>query len=105
MPKGHPLIFCEGFKYNSGDKFSFRKQTYEIIKTEPYEKIDGSITNIVYFYSYCVDCFNKFECTMPIPLNKKPNRRCRKCKRPLEKARVTLKYKSFCDNIGFTLGI
>lgn len=58
-------------------------QLYELAKTEPYTRRDGTQTTLVVWRSTCATCGKPFEVRTPSVSSKfSPNRRCQKHKRP-----------------------
>jgi len=58
-------------------------QRYELVRTEPYTRTDGSDTTLAVWRSMCPTCGEAFEVRTPSRARRfEPNRRCEKHKRP-----------------------
>lgn len=58
-------------------------QLYELARTEPYQRRDGTETELIVWQSHCATCGEPFELRTPSKASKfVPNRRCQKHKRP-----------------------
>jgi hypothetical protein len=58
-------------------------QVYELARTEPHIRRDGTETELAVWQSHCAQCGEPFEFRAPSKASKfEPNRRCAKHKRP-----------------------
>jgi hypothetical protein len=58
-------------------------QRYELVRTEPYTRLDGSETALSVWQSPCPVCGEAFEVRTPLRARRfEPNRRCLKHRRP-----------------------
>ena len=58
-------------------------QSYHLVKSEPYTRLDGGKTTLSVWQSNCPVCGDLFEIRTPANASKfQPNRRCSKHKRP-----------------------
>ncbi len=60
----------------------YRGQRYELVRTEPYTRVDGGHTNLAIWRSACPRCGETFETRTSVRARKFGNRRCPKHKRP-----------------------
>jgi hypothetical protein len=61
----------------------FDGQSYHLVKSEPYTRLDGGKTTLSVWQSNCPVCSALFEIRTPAKASKfQPNRRCTKHKRP-----------------------
>jgi hypothetical protein len=61
----------------------FDGQSYHLVKSEPYTRLDGGKTTLSVWQSNCPVCGAPFEVRTPANASKfQPNRRCSKHKRP-----------------------
>ena len=69
-------------------------QRYDLVRTEPYTRTDGSQTELSVWQSECPVCGEAFEVRTPKRARKsEPNRRCGKHKRP--GVRVNRRHKAY----------
>jgi hypothetical protein len=62
---------------------SYKGQLYELTRTEPYTRRDGTETHLAVWRLHCADCGEPLELQTPCKSSKfEPNRRCQKHKRP-----------------------
>ena len=58
-------------------------QSYHLVRSEPYRRLDGGKTALLVWQSNCPVCGDLFEIRTPAKASKfQPNRRCGKHKRP-----------------------
>ena len=61
----------------------FDGQSYHLVKSEPYTRLDGGKTTLLVWQSHCPVCSALFEIRTPAKASKfQPNRRCAEHKRP-----------------------
>ena len=61
----------------------FDGQSYHLVKSEPYTRLDGGKTTLSVWQSNCPVCGDLFEIRTPAKASKfQPNRRCAEHKRP-----------------------
>jgi hypothetical protein len=67
----------------------FDGQLYELARTEPHTRRDGTKTELTVWRSRCAQCGEPFEVRTPAKSKKfSPNRRCHKHKRPGARVRA-----------------
>lgn len=55
-------------------------QGYELVEVQPYDRIDGTASNLLVWKAPCFDCTSEFEVKSGLTF-KAPNRRCPACKK------------------------
>ena len=63
-----------------GMVISLDDQDYELVEVQPYDRIDGTATNLLVWSAACADCESEFTVKSGLTF-KAPNRRCEKCKK------------------------
>jgi hypothetical protein len=69
------------FSLQIGAEVAYRRQSYQLLRLEPYRRRDGAAITMAIWRSKCPQCARPFECRTATAAEKfKPVRRCEKCR-------------------------